>query len=311
MQERLAECAGFTKELVEGRMFRDEMNREVNMKNETFKGSVFQGVCAILGTILAVILGGSGLAYYISTRNIDTTIYNSSGENIVNGDVHIDNSTDVSYTINGQIQSTDEVVDLAYTACLEGDYDKAYVLYKNSDEQIALLNLGYILAHGLSYVGEDVQKAEEYYHKADCIEAERNLFIFYLDNGMKEEAQEKCKELLWTLSDDVTWDYITNCIYQKSWNDYQEETGNTKDDFTFDFNDLYEWKYIDNYYQGYNPPSDTSRIRWIFQGMDTESGNKMNHSYCIYREQIRVFSVGVDKMENMYYELGGELYPMD
>ena len=29
VQERLAECVGFTKELVEGRMFRDKMDREI------------------------------------------------------------------------------------------------------------------------------------------------------------------------------------------------------------------------------------------------------------------------------------------
>lgn len=277
------------------------------MKNENFKGAVFQGICAIL----AALLGVSGLVIWNNTKITNSTVNFNEGENIVNGDASIDNSTNITYEFNTTTEKEGNILDMAHAACMEGDYDTAFDLYKEREEPVASINIGYIYAHGLSYVGEDIQKAEEYYLKAGCIEADRNLFILYLENGMVDEAVQKCTELLWTLDDDITWDYIANCLYKKSWVDYQEETGCTKADFSFDMNFLYEWKYIDNYYRGYNPPSNTASMQWILQGVDFDVGDGVNHPYSVYRAQMRVYAMGVNVIENMYYELDGKLYPLD
>lgn len=277
------------------------------MKNENFKGAVVQGICAIL----AALLGVSGVVIWNNTKISNSTVNYNEGENIVNGDASIDNSTNITYEFNTTTEKEGNILDMARAACMEGDYDKALDLYKEREEPIASINIGYIYAHGLSYVGKDIQKAEEYYLKAGCIEADRNLFILYLENGMVDEAVQKCTELLWTLNDDITWDYIANCLYQKSWDEYQEETGCTKEKFSFDMNLLYEWEYIDNYYRGANPSSDTQRMRWILQGDDFEVGDGENHPYSIYRAQICVYAMRVEMMETMYYELNGKLYPLN
>lgn len=128
---------------------------------------------------------------------------------------------------------------------------------------------------------------------------------------MLDEAKEKCVELLWNLDADITWDYISNCLYQKSWDEYQEEMRCIKAEFSFDMNQLYEWEYIDNYYEGYNSPSNTARMQWIIQGIDFEVGDGVNHPYAVYRAQMRVYAMGVEMMESMYCELDGELHPID
>lgn len=285
--------------------------KEKSMKNETFKGSVVQGLCTIIGALVTVILGGAGIVYYINYLNLNSTIYHNNGENIVNGDMHIDKSSEVSYNSYVYNSNSNDSLDMAYAACLEGDFNTAYHIFKESKEAVALINMGYIYTYGFSYVGEDIQKAEECYQKADCVEADRNLFILYLKNGMMDEAVDKCVELLWTWDDNVTWDYIANCLYQKTWVEHQEETGCTKADFSFDINLLYEWKYIDNYYRGYNPPSNTASMQWILQGVDFDVGDGVNHPYSVYRAQMRVYAMGVNVIENMYYELDGKLYPLD
>lgn len=287
------------------------VKKDKKMKNETFKGSVVQGVCAIIAALVTVVLGGAGIVYCINGLNLNNTVYNNNGENIVNGDMYLDKSSDVSYNSYVYNSSKIENFDMAYAACLEGDFNTAYSVFKESEETVALINMGYIYAYGVAYVGEDSQKAEECYQKAGCVEADRNLFILYLDEGMVDEAVQKCKELLWTWDDNITWDYIANCLYQKSWAEYQEEMGCAKADFSFDINLLYEWEYIDNYYRGYNPPSNTQRMQWIIQGVDFEVGDGVNHPYCVYREQMRTYTMNIETMESMYYELEGRLYPLD
>ena len=50
-----------------------------------------------------------------------------------------------------------------------------------------------------------------------------------------------------------------------------------------------DWVYVDQWYQGYNPPANTVTERWIFQGVDFDQcgDNCTNHPYVIYRKQTR------------------------
>ena len=281
------------------------------MKNETFKGSVIQGLCAIIAAVLSVALGGAGIAYYIHSINSNTMVYDNREEKVVNGNVYVDKSSYISHDAYINNISIENELGIAYVACRKEDFDTAYQIFKDKEDQVALVNLGYIYANGLSYVGEDIRRAEECYINADCIEADRNLLILYLKNEMVDEMINKCKELLWLTDDAATWDYITNCLYQETWMEYQEETGCTKEEFSFDLNRLYEWEYIDEYYTGFNPPSDTVIMQWVLQGVDFETSDERFHPYCIYRAQMRVYAIDVQMMEKMYYEDDMKLYPLD
>lgn len=50
-----------------------------------------------------------------------------------------------------------------------------------------------------------------------------------------------------------------------------------------------DWEYVDQWYQGYNPPADTLTERWIFQGVNFDQCDDdcTNHPYTIYRKQTR------------------------
>lgn len=274
------------------------------MKNETFKGAVITGIC----TIIAAVVAGSGhtTVHKESIGQNNGTIISGNNNLYIEGDVDAGNTV---YSIELSNMSEKDKLNIAIEACMEDEFDRAYNIYKECEAQIALLNLGYIYANGLSYVGKNIEKAEDAYIQADCVEAKRGLLILYIENGMMQKAQDICKELMWVLDDSVTWDYILNCIYEQSWEEYQKEHDIAKLDFLFDFNLMYEWEYIDNYYRGYNPPSDTERTRWIFQGVDFDVSNGNNHPYIIYREQIRRYTNGIDSMASLYYEEGTQLVP--
>ncbi len=186
------------------------------MKNETFKGSVFQGVCTIIAAVIGVIVC-SEFGYWIwnqvTVNNPDNQKIEGDNVNYVEGDVNIDNSVKNTYDVDISTMNEENKLDIARDACIEGDFDKAYDIYSESDEKVAMINLGYIYANGYAYVGKNVERAEEYYVKADCTEAKRGLFILYLENGMMEKAQAVCSDLLWEIDDKLTWDYIANCLY--------------------------------------------------------------------------------------------------
>lgn len=76
------------------------VRKKKKMKNETFKGAVVQGMCAIVAALVMVGLGGAGVVYCINCLNLNSTVYDSNGENIVNGDMYLDKSSDVSYNSN-------------------------------------------------------------------------------------------------------------------------------------------------------------------------------------------------------------------
>lgn len=290
-----------------------EVTRRDCMKHESFKGSVFQGVCTIIAALITLLACAGGV-YWIWNR---VTVTNSgnitvNGENVnyVEGDVNVNNSVRNTYTMDISAMSEENKLDIAREACTEGDFDKAYDIYSESSEQVALLNLGYIYANGHAYVGKDLEKAEECYSKADCTEGKRGLFILYLENGMMEKAQAVCSDLLWEIDDNLTWDYIANCLYKKTWREYQEESGATKAEFSFDSSLLFEWSYVDNYYSGYTPPEDTARSRWVFQSIGYEVDEQVNHPYVTYREQRIAYDRMVEVMEGLYYEDEGKMYPI-
>lgn len=274
-------------------------------ENDELKITIIKGIVAIITAIVGVT---TGIIIWNSTKIVDSTITYNNAENAVRGDAYIDNSTNITYKTE-YIQNEElDIMDRAKIACQEGDFDTAFDLYKEREAKDALINMGYIYAYGYSYMGEDIQKAEEYYIKANCVEAKRNLLILYIENEMDEKVKKLCAELLWSIDDAITWDYISNCLYKKSWDSYQEEMGITKEDFSFNINQLYEWEYSDSYYRGENPPSDTTRKRWIIQGIDFESGEGYNHSYSVYRAQVRSYAIGIENMESLYFENEGKLY---
>lgn len=298
------------------------------MKNQTFKAALITGACTIIAALIGLAscndlkgaiedgnvpaeIGDSSESGDISVTNDEGTVMVGDGNTYVGGDINYDNSTNVTYSLDVTKASNDDKLKMAQRACVEGDYDIAYDIYIESDEQIALLNLGYIYANGISYVGEDKKKAEECYKKANCLEAKRNLLIFYLENERVEEAQILFVELLWGIDDKVTWDYVANCLFNQSWDEYQAENGIEKETFSFDFSKLYEWEETDNYYRGFNPPGDTIQTRWIWQGTDFDTSGESNHSYDVYRAQRCVFTKGWDTMQCMYYEVDGKLEPME
>lgn len=283
-------------------------NSNNKKENNQLKITIIKGVVAIITTIFGVT---TGLIIWNNNKIVDSTITYNDAENIINGDVNIDNSTNITYETEHMQSEELGVLDRARIACQEGDFDTAYDLYKEREEKVSLINIGYIYAHGNSYVGKDIEKAEAAYIKANCVEAKRNLFVLYIENGMTEKAKGLCMELLWSIDDEVTWDYISNCLYEKSWESYKEEMGITKEEFSFDLSQLHEWEYSDSYYRGYNPPSDTDRKRWIIQGMDFDSGEGYNHPYFVYRAQVRTYAIGIENMESLYFERDGELYILE
>lgn len=50
-----------------------------------------------------------------------------------------------------------------------------------------------------------------------------------------------------------------------------------------------DWQYVNNWYEGYNPPENTVDSQWIIQGVDFEKcgADCTNHPYSIYRQQTR------------------------
>lgn len=283
-------------------------NSNDKKEENKLKIAIVKGIVAIITTIFGVT---TGAIIWNNNKIVDSTITYNDAENIINGDVHIDNSTNITYETEHIQSEALGVLDRARIACQEGDFDTAFDLYKDREEKVALINIGYIYAHGNSYVGKDIEKAEESYVKANCIEAKRNLLILYIENEMTEKAKGLCMELLWAIDDEVTWDYISNCLYQKSWDSYKEEMGITKKDFSFNLSQLREWEYSDSYYNGYNPPSDTEGKRWIIQGMDFESGEGYNHPYFVYRAQVCTYAKGIENMESLYFENDGKLYMLE
>lgn len=280
------------------------------MKNKTIKAALIGGGCTVLAAFIANGVSNNQ-TNTIKVEDNSGTIINGDGNSYVEGDVNYDNSIKTTYSISVDNSSSIQQLKAAQKACINGDYDIAYDIYAERNETIAKLNLGYIYANGLSYVGEDIEKAEKCFKEADCIEAKRNLFILYIESDRGEDAKNLLINLLWNIDDNVTWDYIANCLYGQSWDEYQNENNIDKSQFSFDFSLLYEWEDTNGEYRGYNPPSGTMQTRWVCRGVDFAVGEGVNHPYIIYGSQTRKYAKEISIMSSMYYENEGMLYAIE
>lgn len=250
----------------------------------------------------------------ISVEGSENTVINGDNNEIINKK-SINNyaTTIVNLDYSFDDKSIEELLGMANSACINGEYNYAFDIYNHPSlaiNKLAMLNQGYIYEHGLSYVGVDYSKAKECYELADCVEGKRNLLSLYLKTG-EAAAGDLFRDLLWNDNDNIVWNYISKCLYNKSWEMYSSETSITKDEFEFVIDSLYEWEYTDNYYQGYNPPQDTELSRWIYQGTDYEVDEGHNHPYDIYREQVIKFSKEIDDINTLFYMQNETLYPLN
>lgn len=226
----------------------------------------------------------------------------------VNNNTYEQQDSEIFLNYNFEDMSKQELLRIAKTACLSENFDYAYDIYTSEilkDNQVALINLGYIYANGLSYIGTDYQKAEECYIKADCIEAKRNLLALYLDSRKdKEKINELINDLLWQNNDELTWNYMFLTVY-----DILPEMNIqdiSKEKFEYDINLLFEWNYTEHHYEGATPPRDTIHSRWIPTGVKWIN----TIPYSIYVEQQIKYSKYLDILSNTYYEENNKLLPL-
>lgn len=196
----------------------------------------------------------------------------------------------------------------AATFCSDGEYDRARVLYERGEiinYKSSLINLGYIYAKGLSIVGMNYGKAEEYYKMAGCIEAKRNLLALYLYTYQDQQVMAILSELF-DAGDKITMEYLCYCLYNMSLEEYCENSDNEINISELNIEDLYNWEYDGGEYRGYNPPANTVSSRWIFSGIDFDS--EYSTPYAIYKRQSQRYTKGVNMLEQLYYEEDGILY---
>jgi hypothetical protein len=265
-------------------------------------------------------------ADYANTTNTEPVFIEGDGNNIINGnnntinqgDTVINKSTDV---INSGLDfdfenKTDiELIRLANNACLIENYDYAFDIYtlpQMKKYNVAMLNLGYIYENGLSYVGQDYDNAKECYLIFDCIEAERNLLSLYIKKDDRDDSlMDILIDLLWNKYDDITWDYIALSLFDESWSEYSEEQAVSKDEFTFKLNDLYEFEYTNNYYNGYNPPENTNFSFWALQSVDIVKDETHNYPCPLYREMKSRAIKNIELLDKLYYLRDDELIALN
>lgn len=228
-------------------------------------------------------------------------------DNIINNNIVESENYDFSN------KTPDELLKIANNACINGKYDLAFDIY-NCDilecNKLARINLGYIYENGISYVGENLEKAEEYYKELDCIEAKRGLLSLYL-KSQREEIVELFADLLWGECDEKTWDYVSLCLFDLSWYDYSRENGCSKDEFSFRISDLYEFEKTNEYYKGYNPPQDSEIIKWILTDIKSVINENSFHSYCIYEKYVAKYSKYISNLSCLYYSIDDIFYPLE
>ena len=167
----------------------------------------------------------------------------------------------------------------------------------------AQINAGYILANHLIDDEDHDNEAINFYKNANCVEADRNLFVLYLKREEIGLANEMAQKLLFEYDDGVTWDYISNCMFDMSWEDYSIKNKQDKKKFSFDVMEILEFEDIREEYRGYNPPSDTTNdSAWIPVGVETEVTQTTNHPYTIWHFFKRKYMKNITNYEKMYEE---------
>lgn len=226
------------------------------------------------------------------------------------GTVEIGNQNN---TYNSYAYYDQGVVDklvLANTFMCQGKYDEALSIYQNEefkDNTAVLINMGYLYGNGLTYYGEDLQKAADYYMRANCKESFRNLLAMCLKVGATEQAKSVLEALL-RHEDSVTIEYIENCL---DGTEYDENIEISEANAGKIIECLNEWEYTDRCYNGDNPPSNTYDSCWIFQGQKYEVSDQVNHPYSVYREMARPLRKGLDLLEKCYYQTEEGMFELE
>ena len=216
----------------------------------------------------------------------------------ISGDVNVGNTNIINNSYQYDFETIDELTQ-ANIYMQTGKYDEALSIYQNeeySEDKAVLINLGYLYGNDLTYYGVDIQKAADFYIKADCIEGYRNLLALCLKNGELKTAEDILIQLI-DVGDDVTVEYIHSCL---AGTDY-ENIEVLSSDVANIISALIQWIYYDQWYKGFNPPEDTFLDRWIFQGIDYSATGNTNYPYVTYRKQIRIFYNCIDMIEKCYY----------
>ena len=216
----------------------------------------------------------------------------------ISGDVNVGNTNIINNSYQYDFETIDELTQ-ANIYMQSGKYDEALSIYQNeeySEDKAVLINLGYLYGNDLTYYGVDIQKAADFYIKANCIEGYRNLLALCLKNGELKTAEDILIQLI-DVGDDVTVEYIHSCL---AGTDYENIEVLSSDAANI-ISALIQWIYYDQWYEGFNPPDDTFSDRWIYQGTDYLSTDSTNHPYVTYRKQIRIFYKCIDMIEKCYY----------
>lgn len=278
-------------------------------------------ICEVLSLTTAVI-GAYGGLQYVKNRNInveenttstDTTIINIVGDEnmFVQGDNYNDSreiTNNYSIVEGASGEGADEVPQ-AHFYCMNGEYEKARLLYEQDqdwEDEAVLINLGYIYSNRENNTEEDMQKAYEYYQRADCIEAKRNLYVWYWKNALVDDARRLFDYFL-DAEDEVFLNYLAYCYDFDSWTDFQDSyTEITADDI---WKGLFEWDATYEYQTGMREdiPYDTLEIRWILQNVDYTEGDNTSNPYATYRKYIHRYAKGFEFMERCYSTQDGQL----
>ena len=193
--------------------------------------------------------------------------------------------------------------DLTVEYVVESEEEKwkaKYELYsKEQDDAYSQINAGYILVNHLMGEENRDDEAIELYKSANCVEADRNLFALLLKREETDLAEEIAYKLLYIYDDDATWNYISNCLFNMSWDDYCIEYKQSKENFNFDVIKMFELEDTNQEYRGYNPPTDpTENSVWVSVGVDFEE----NHPYTIWHFYRSRFMKEIMNYEMMYEE---------
>ena len=108
-------------------------------------------------------------------------------------------------------------------------------------------------------------------------------------------------KLLYIENDDVTWNYISNCLFDMSWDEYCFDNEQSKENFLFDVNEMIELEDTHQEYRGANPPSfRTKDSAWLPVGIDFEVTETTDHPYTIWHLYRRRFWKRITDYEMMY-----------
>lgn len=280
-------------------MIMTRQNNKHRMSKDKVQKAKWRAINNLLKVIIEII-GLFAISSIVIFKNIgdNNFIFHHIGDDAT---ITVDQST--TETNIYQFDSALDILEQANIMLRKGEYDEALLAYEDTKcakNQAVLINLGYLYGNGLTLKGEDIDKAISLYLEADCVEAKRNLLALYLKHRMYDEAESILAVLL-DGQDKITIECVAKSLYEGTEYPEANEIEIKSDKVALLIDYLIEWKYIDNWYRGYNPPSDTRNTMWIFQGIDFAVDNSVNHPISSYRECVRLFVQGIQDIEKCYY----------